>query len=135
MKYAFAATLMTLSLVACTDKKATTEQTEPVHTEQTDVQPKAQDVATAQAEQVINFTGPNDLTLELKSNDNFETAQLTDNSDATYQLKRAVSASGVRLANDEGVSIHFKNFNGLNEGSVELVKDKPIDIKEFKADN
>ena len=43
-----------------------------------------------------------------------------------------VSGSGVRLANEAGVSIHFKNFDGLNEGTVELVKDKPIEIKEFK---
>ncbi len=115
--------------MGCADKKAPSEQN--VATESTTATAQTNDVAVAQDEQVIHFTGPQDLTLELKTKDNFETAQLTDNSDRVYELKRAVSGSGVRLANDQGVSIHFKNFNGVNEGTVELVKDKPISIKEF----
>lgn len=78
--------------------------------------------------EVLYFTGPMDLTLELKSSDNFETATLTDNADQTYHLKQTVAGSGVRLANDDGVSIHFKG----GEGVVELVKGKPISITEFK---
>ncbi|WP_216936285.1 MULTISPECIES: MliC family protein [unclassified Acinetobacter] len=78
--------------------------------------------------QVINFVGPMDLTIQLKSSDNFETAEMIDNSGKVHHLKQTVAASGVRLANDEGVSIHFKR----GEGVVELVKGKPISITEFK---
>lgn len=129
MKYILTATFLTLAMVGCADKKAPSEQN--VATESTTATAQTNDVAVAQDEQVIHFTGPQDLTLELKTKDNYETAQLTDNSDRVYELKRAVSGSGVRLTNDQGVSIHFKNFNGVNEGTVELVKDKPISIKEF----
>lgn len=132
MKYILTATFLTLALVGCADKKAPSEQN--VAREATTATAQTNDVAVAQDEQVIHFTGPQDLSLELKTKDNFETAQLTDNSDRVYELKRAVSGSGVRLANDQGVSIHFKNFNGVNEGTVELVKDKPISIKEFVAE-
>lgn len=45
-----------------------------------------------------------------------------------YHLKRAVSGSGILLSNDDGVSIHFKG----GEGVLELVKDQPINITEFK---
>ena len=69
-----------------------------------------------------------DLTVELKSSDNFETAEMTDNSGKVYHLKRAISGSGMRLANDDGVSIHFK----AGDGVVELVPGKPISITEFK---
>ena len=91
-------------------------------------QGKAQ-VSTAPIQtQVIHFVGPMDLTLQLKSSDNFETAEMTDNSDRVIQLKAAVSGSGMRLANEDGVSIHFKN----GEGIVEFIKDKPIHITEYK---
>ncbi|WP_180039447.1 MULTISPECIES: hypothetical protein [unclassified Acinetobacter] len=132
MKYILSAAVFSLALIGCADKKATVENT--VSTEPASATTPSNDIAIAQDEQVIHFTGPQDLTIELKTKDNFETAQLTDNSDRVYELKRAVSGSGVRLANDQGVSIHFKNFNGVNEGTVELVKDKPIEIKEFIAD-
>lgn len=78
--------------------------------------------------QIINFVGPMDLTIQLKSSDNFETAEMTDNSGKVYHLKNVVAGSGVRLANNQGVSIHFKR----GEGIVELVKGKPISITEYK---
>lgn len=53
---------------------------------------------------------------------------MTDNSGRVIHLKAAVSGSGVRLANDDGVSIHFKN----GEGIVEFIKDKSISITEVK---
>ena len=53
---------------------------------------------------------------------------MIDGSGKVYHLKRAVSGSGVRLANDDGVSIHFKG----GEGIVEFEKDKPISITEVK---
>lgn len=137
MKYLVTTALLGLALVGCADKKAQSDSTAQAETTSQTTTVTATDTATAidqtaAANQEIHFTGPNDLTISLKTTDNFETAQLQDNSDATYDLKRVVSGSGIRLANDAGVSIHFKDFNGINEGTVELVKDKPIEIKEFK---
>ncbi|CZE49838.1 hypothetical protein [Campylobacter geochelonis] len=79
-------------------------------------------------EDVINFVGPYDLILELRSSDNWESATLADNSDAVYKLKRAPSGSGIYLENEDGVSIHFKE----NYGIVELVKGKPINVDIIK---
>ena len=129
--------VVSLALVGCNAKDnaakdaATTESSTAITDAQVASTPlEDAQVATSTPEvKVIHFTGPQDLTLELKSDDDFETAQLTDNSDQTYELKAVVSASGLKMANAEGVSIHFKN----GEGIVELVKDKPIEIKEFKA--
>ncbi|AUZ05301.1 hypothetical protein ADP71_17760 [Vitreoscilla sp. C1] len=109
-----------VGLVGC----ATVEQSKQVSSTEHAIQ---------QETQVIYFTGPYDLTIELKSNDGFKTATMMDNSGKNHLLKIAVSGSGMRMVGNDGVSIHFKNFNGLNEGVVELVKDKPIPIKEFKA--
>lgn len=145
MKYLLTTALLGFALVGCADKKDASESTsaeQATHpTALTATNTTANETAnetataidqTAQAAQEIHFTGPNDLTIILKTTDNFETAELSDNADQRYQLKRVVSGSGVRLANEAGVSIHFKNFDGVNEGTVELVKDKPIEIKEFQ---
>lgn len=120
MKKAIILGLMAVGLVGC----AAVEQNQ---------QTSGTEHAIQQETQVIYFTGPYDLTIELQSNDGFETATMMDNSGKKHLLKIAVSGSGMRMVGDDGVSIHFKNFNGLNEGVVELVKDKPIPIKEFKA--
>jgi hypothetical protein len=53
---------------------------------------------------------------------------MTDNSGMVYRLKQTVAGSGIRLANNNGVSIHFKR----GEGVVEFVKDQPISITEVK---
>ena len=115
--------LFGLVLVGCTDQKARIASPS-ISTDKID--------AVVQANQEIHFTASNDLIMTLTTKDNFETAQLRDNSDVIYELKRTISGSGIRLANDAGVFIHFKNFNGVNEGTVEFVKDQPIEIKEFK---
>ncbi len=132
MKYLVGASLVALALAGCNSspQETATEATQDnAVTASAAVETHDQAAASAAVDtQVINFTGPMDLTLELKSSDNFETADLTDNSGKVHHLTRAVSGSGVRLANDEGVSIHFK----AGEGVVELVKDKPINITEFK---
>lgn len=130
MKYLVGASLLTFALVGCNSAPQEAAQ-ETTQDNAVTASAAVEDQATASAPveaQVINFTGPMDLTIELKSSDNFETADLTDNSGKVHHLTRAVSGSGVRLANDEGVSIHFK----AGEGVVELVKDKPINITEFK---
>ena len=82
----------------------------------------------AASSQVLNFVGPMDLTITLQSNDNFETAIMNDNSDRQFQMRSVPAASGVRMSNGQGVTIHFKN----GDGTVELVPGKPISIKEFK---
>lgn len=116
MKYFIGASLIALALAGCNSIPTPTST-------------PAESTPSIPAEtQVINFVGPMDLTIQLKSSDNFETATLADNSDRVIYLKAAVSGSGVRLANDDGVSIHFKN----GEGVVEFVKDKPISITEYK---
>ena len=116
MKYLLDAALLGLAITGCTSNPKNEVVQEKV-------------VSNTPAEtQVINFTGPMDLTVELKSSDNFETAEMTDNSGKVYHLKRAISGSGMRLANDDGVSIHFK----AGEGIVEFMKDKPISITEYK---
>lgn len=136
MKYILTASIFALALVGCTDKKSDTQA--PAVQESTSAvsnnieNTTASVENTADANQTINFTGPLDLTIILTTTDNFETAQLADNSDKTYALKQVVSGSGIKLANDDGVSIHFKNVNGVQEGVVELVKGNPIEIKEFK---
>ena len=140
MKKLVFAAIFGLIMIGCTDKKKeTVEQShaESAHNEQATVATASQDVPaiaaeqSIPAEQTLHFTGPHDLTLKLKTIDNFQTAEMTDNSDKVYQLKQAVSGSGIRLEGENGVFIHFKNFNGVNEGTVEFVKDQPIEIKEF----
>lgn len=116
MKYVLGATLVALAITGCTstpNKEVTRENVIRNAPENT---------------QVISFVGPNDLKLFLKSSDLFETAQMIDGSGKVYHLKHAVSGSGVRLANDDGVSIHFKGAEGI----VEFEKDKPISITEVK---
>lgn len=105
------------TLVACTTQPPSTQQTPS---------------ETISNQQILHFVGPYDLTLTLTTQDNFETATLTDNSDQQHLLKREMSANGIRLSNDAGVTIHFKNTADGNQGYVELVKDKSIEISEFK---
>ena len=116
MKYVIGASLIALALAGY--NSTPTQTTTPV--ESTPSAPLDT--------QVINFVGPMGLTIQLKSSDNFETATMTDNSDRVIHLKAVVSGSGVRLANDDGISIHFKN----GEGVVEFVSGKPISITEYK---
>lgn len=127
MKYLIGLGLVCL-LTACDNSQKVAATTPQNNTPTQEVPQSTPDTA----QQTINFVGPYDLTLELTTTDNFETATLKDNSDATYQLKRVISANGIKLANDTGVQIHFKATANGNEGFVELVKNKPIEIKEFK---
>lgn len=116
MKYVLGVAVLGLAMTGCTSNPDNAVLQEKV-------------LSSSPAEvQVVHFTAPMDLTIELKSSDNFETAEMADNSGKVYQLKRAVSANGIRLVNDAGVSIHFKS----GEGIVEFVKDKPISITEYK---
>lgn len=125
MKFILAITTFTLLLTGCSQNLVSSSTNASSQTQQSSEKKQ-------NSEQTINFIGPYDLTLSLTTLDNFETATLTDNSDKTYSLQRSISASGIRLTNDAGIIIHFKGTSNGNEGYVELVKDKPIEIKEFK---
>jgi len=116
MKYFLSLTLLVLAMTGCTSSPKTET-----------LQDKATSKTSADA-QVLKFSGPNGLLIFLKSSDNFETALMTDNSGMVYRLKQTVAGSGIRLANNNGVSIHFKR----GEGVVEFVKDQPISITEVK---
>lgn len=136
MKYILTAAIVTLALTACTDKKP---ETQTSASENSSITQTTSDTAAntpvdhlSDAVKTINFAGPEGMTVELKTMDNFDTAQLTDNSGKIHELKRVMSGSGIKLANEDGVSIHFKDFNGVNDGTLQLVKGKDIDIKESK---
>jgi len=116
MKYVLGVALLALAVTGCTSNQKTEVLQEKVMNN------------TSTDTHVINFSGPNGLLILLKSSDNFETAEMTDNTGKVYRLKRTISASGIRLANNDGISIHFK----AGEGMVEFVKDQPISIAEYK---
>lgn len=118
MKYLIGSSLFAIALALTGCNSSPIQPTKPVESTP----------STPAETQVINFVGPMGLTIQLKSSDNFETAVMTDNSDRAMHLKAAIAASGVRLTSDDGVSIHFKN----GEGVVELVKGRPINITEYK---
>jgi hypothetical protein len=116
MKYFLSLTLLVLAMTGCTSSSKTET-----------LQDKATRNTSADT-QVLKFSGPNGLLIFLKSSDNFETALMTDNSGMVYRKKQTVAGSGIREANNNGVSIHFKR----GEGVVEFVKDQPISITEVK---
>ena len=76
--------------------------------------------------QVLHFAGPKNLWLTLTTQDTFQTAVTTDNTGRTFQMRIARAASGVRMSDGQGVTIHFKR----GEGMVEFVEGQPIAIQE-----
>ena len=77
--------------------------------------------------QVLHFAGPKNLWLTLTTQDTFQTAVMTDNTGRTFQMRIARAASGVRMSDGQGVTIHFKRGEGL----VEFVEGQPIAIQEI----
>ena len=77
--------------------------------------------------QVLHFAGPQNLRLTLTTQDTFQTAVMTDNTGRTFQMRIARAASGVRMSDGQGVTIHFKR----GEGMVEFVEGQPIAIQEI----
>ncbi|PID47680.1 MAG: hypothetical protein CR967_03390 [Proteobacteria bacterium] len=65
--------------------------------------------------ETIKFIGQYDknIRVRLSSKDHFQTALMSDHLGNKYKLKNAVSGSGVRLANEDGVEIHFKRGEGI----------------------
>ena len=76
--------------------------------------------------QVLHFAGPQNLRLTLTTQDTFETAVMTDNTGRIFKMRITRAASGVRMSDDQGVTIHFKR----GEGMVEFVEGQPIAIQE-----
>ena len=52
---------------------------------------------------------------------------MTDNTGRTFQMRIARAASGVRMSDGKGFTIHFKR----GEGMVEFVEGQPIAIQEI----
>ena len=65
--------------------------------------------------QITKSTGLNDpkYVVKLSSTDEFNTAVLEDSKGHKINLKNAVTASGTRLANDDGAEITFKRGEGI----------------------
>lgn len=132
MKYLLPA-FLALALVGCGDNKkanqdtqSSTESSTAVATSEPTSSVEASSVAAAEV--VIKYQDKNKKTYELKSLDNFETATLTDSEGKTYALKEAMAGSGMRLEGQDGIYIHTKG----EQGTLELVKNQPIDITEVK---
>lgn len=120
-----------LALVGCDDAK----KAQPVATESSaPVMPtdSSASLATLPAETAtevtVKYQDKNKKAYELKSSDNFETAILTDSEGKSYELKEAISGSGMKLEGKDGIYIHTKG----EEGTLELIKGQPIDITEVK---
>ncbi|MEN8381221.1 hypothetical protein [Acinetobacter radioresistens] len=127
MKYLFLALAAGIFLMGCNSNMAKASKNPTTDESSENLKPK-QIINVTEEQQLLKFIGPNNQTYILRTTDNFETAELSDQSGKTYRLKRAVSASGLRLANSQGISIHFKN----GEGILELIKDQPINVTEVK---
>ena len=117
MKYVLALAIVAIALTACTAIPSSPSAAD-----------QATPVAAAAHTQTLHFVGPMGLTVTLSSQDHFDTAVMTDNADRTFQMRAVPAASGVRMSNGRGVTIHFKN----GDGTVEFVPGKPISIQEFK---
>lgn len=117
----FAILAISLAFVACNSKKEEKKVETPVEAV------KVQEFVTPQ-KQTLNFVGDYDFTVKLTTENNWQTAILTDNSDRTFELKIEPAADGVYLSNEDGVSIHMKN----GEASLILGTGRtPIDLKEI----
>lgn len=116
MHYGLTLSLITLALAGCS---ATPSPPTPADNTY---------AAAAPRNQVLHFVGPMDLTIQLQTSDNFETAVLSDDADRRFLLKATPAASGIRMTDGKNTTIHFKS----GEGIVEFVPGKPIAIKEFK---
>lgn len=118
----FAILAISLAFVACNSKKEEKKVETPVEAV------KVQEVVTPQ-KQTLNFVGDYDFTVKLTTENNWQTAILTDNSDRTFELKIEPAADGVYLSNKDGVSIHMKN----GEATLTLGTGRtPITLKEVK---
>ena len=118
-QFGLALSLVALALAGCNSAPGTSSTAAPADTVR---------IQAAAPSQTLHFVGPMDLTIQLQTRDNFDTAVMSDNADRSFQMKAVPAASGIRMTDGKNTSIHFKN----DEGVVEFVPGKPISVKEFK---
>ncbi|MCK4080984.1 hypothetical protein KTI59_06190 [Acinetobacter radioresistens] len=79
-------------------------------------------------EQVLKFIDPDNIVIILKTTNNFETAELTDQRGIVYYLKRVKTKNGIRLENGS-TSIHFNSGSGI----LKIGQGHPIKVIEVKS--
>ncbi len=79
-------------------------------------------------EQVLKFIDPDNIVIILKTTNNFETAELTDQRGIVYYLKRVKTKNGIRLENGN-TSIHFNSGSGI----LKIDQGRPIKVIEVKS--
>ncbi|MBA5701209.1 hypothetical protein HCY58_12545 [Acinetobacter radioresistens] len=79
-------------------------------------------------EQVLKFIDPDNIVIILKTTNNFETAELTDQRGIVYYLKRVKTKNGIRLENGN-TSIHFNSGSGI----LKIGQGRPIKVIEVKS--
>jgi len=79
-------------------------------------------------EQVLKFIDPDNIVIILKTTNNFETAELTDQRGIVYYLKRVKTKNGIRLENGN-TSIHFNSGSGI----LKIGQGRPINVIEVKS--
>ncbi len=79
-------------------------------------------------EQVLKFIDPDNIVIILKTTNNFETAELTDQRGIVYYLKRVKTKNGIRLENGN-TSIHFNSGSGI----LKICQGRPIKVIEVKS--
>lgn len=109
-KLTLMALLLSLTLVACGEKKAE-EVKEPATQAVEQVKEEAKETAT-EGVQKVNFKTAEGETFTVDTQDSFETATLTNAAGEVVELKREVSADGIKLVG-ENTSIHFNNKEGV----------------------
>ncbi|MCU4310440.1 hypothetical protein KTH02_16685 [Acinetobacter radioresistens] len=76
-------------------------------------------------EQVLKFIDPDNIVVTLKTTNNFENAELTDQRGIVYYLKRVKTKNGIRLENGN-TSIHFNSGSGI----LKIGQGRPIKVIE-----
>lgn len=143
MKKILSIALLSLFIFACnsnnTEKVENTQQavveSQAEKVENTQPSTEGSTEGTQAEKETIKFRSEDaskNLTLEISSNDDFETCSLNYNLDGQSEdvaLKRAVSGSGIRLAtDDEQYEVHFKS----GEGGIAVIKGVTYNIEEVK---
>lgn len=70
--------------------------------------------AAKQPKSVLDFTTENSgYKFSLASDDNFDTAVMTDSKGDKRILKHVPAADGIKMVDDKGTSVHFKKGYGI----------------------
>ena len=90
--------------------------------------PSKQVINMNEEEQVLKFIDPDNIVVTLKTTNNFENAELTDQRGIVYYLKRVKTKNGIRLENGN-TSIHFNSGSGI----LKIGQGRPIKVIEVKS--